>query len=540
MPENRQIHTGEQPKARRRPENVSRNARYGNGTNTRNTTYTGGRPQSAPTGSHTGNRNNAGNTNYRFQAEPGRTTQPRRPATSDRSQTGRRPRLDPKEAKKRQKQKQKSAAKQAKKERYDASVAEYKVRQKDRSLVRTQKKNDKLQRVESAWQKDIVRVYGGVDKVMLGLILTLVCLGTVMVFSASYPSALNEGHDMYYYSKRQIVFVILGLIGMVVISRIPYTVYKTDWVVMTAYVAVCFLLILVLLIGTAEGEAKRWLNLGFCTIQPSEFMKVVLILILAWYVDKWKPQIEARIDRKHTFVYNVVYPCIFVGIACVLILLEKHLSGTLITGAIGLAVMLAGGCHIGWTMSVVAPAGLTAALVFLFTNDYAMKRITSFVDENVNTLSDGYQTIQGIYAIGSGGLFGLGLGHSRQKYSYVAAAHTDFIFSIWCEEMGFIGAVFLVALYLAFVIRGYTIASRAPDTFSSLVAYGISTHVGVQALMNICVVTKLFPNTGVSLPFFSYGGTSLVVLLCEMGILLSISRQYYMKRKDLEELRRSI
>lgn len=171
-------------------------------------------------------------------------------------------------------------------------------------------------------------------------------------------------------------------------------------------------------------------------------------------------------------------------------------------------------------------------------NAYALKRWTSYTDENADLLSDVYQTTQGVYAIGSGGLFGLGLGHSRQKYSFVAASHTDFIFTIWCEEMGFIGAVFLIVLYVAFVLRGYTIAARAPDTFSSLTAFGISTHVGLQALLNIAVVTDVLPNTGISLPFFSYGGSSLVVLLAEMGILLSISRRYYMKKQDLEELQR--
>lgn len=520
MQENKQTYGAS--KAHRRPESVQRGNKASNN-----------RVSSVSQGTHTQSTQTGGNgarQNYRFQAEPVRKGSAKRPVTSDRSETGRRPRLDPKELKKRQK----AQRKKAEKERFQASVVEYKERKRGRFLVRQQKK----QKIDSVWQRDIVRVYGGVDKVMLGLILTLVCLGTIMVFSASYPAALNEGYDMYYYSRRQIVFVIIGLIGMFVISRIPYTVYKTDWVILLGYAGTCVLLVLVLLVGISEGEAKRWLNIGIGTIQPSELMKVVLILIEAWYIDDKKPLIQDRLNRKNTILYNVVFPCAFIAIACGLILAEKHMSGTLITGLLGIAVMIAGGCSIGWNLAILSPAAIIVAIGYFFLNPYAWKRVTSFFDKNVNLLDDGYQTIQGIYAIGSGGLFGLGLGHSRQKYSYVAAAHTDFIFSIWCEEMGFLGALFLVGLYLAFVLRGYTIASRAPDTFSSLVAYGISTHVGLQAVLNICVVTKIVPNTGISLPFFSYGGTSLVVLLCEMGILLSISRQYYMKRKDLEELSR--
>ncbi len=529
-----------QNRARRHPENIDRNRRpTGSGQTYIRPVQTPSRPQTVrqnPVQRSTqlriqadGRPRSGTEGTYRFTAEAGQQRNPvrhGRPVTSNRTESGRRPKVDPKERERRRKQAEKEARKASKKAAQTTAVAAY----KERHLERVNKK-------EEAWQKDIVRVRGGVDKIMLGLIMTLLCLGTIMVFSASYPSAMNEGLDMYYYSKRQLLFVVLGLVVMFIASRVPYTWYKY-WGVFVFYAVALALLILVLLMGASEGEAKRWLYIGPVSIQPSEVMKVALVMIVAWYVDKFKPQIDARLNWKQTVAYNVIGPAVFIGVACILILLEKHLSGTAITGILGVAVMLVGGCHFGWTMLFMGSAGLAAAALFVAVNPYALRRLTTFTDENADKLDELYQTTQGLYAIGSGGLFGVGLGHSRQKYSFVSAAHTDFIFSIWCEEMGFLGAVFLIALFVAFVMRGYTIASRAPDTFSSLVAYGISTHVGLQALLNICVVADIIPNTGISLPFFSYGGSSLIVLLGEMGILLSISRQYYMKRKDLEEVKR--
>ncbi len=441
-----------------------------------------------------------------------------------------------------QKEAQKRAAREKKKSRHMAEKKERISAYEERRMARYENRALVEVEREEGWQKDIVRVRGGVDKPMLGLILLLVCLGTIMVFSASYPTAINEGLDAYYYSKRQIGFVAIGLFAMFVASRVPYGWYKTGIgklklpIVWVFYLAALLLLVLVLIIGSAEGVARRWIYIGPVSMQPSEFMKVALIMMLAWYIDRFRKDIDSRISLRHDYFHSTFFPAIPVGIACGLILLEKHLSGTLITGLIGLSVMLIGGCHFWFTICSAIGVGLLGGGLFLATNSYALERITTFTDENANTLDELYQTTQGLLAIGSGGMFGVGLGMSRQKYSYVAAAHTDFIFSIWCEETGFIGAVFLILLFIIFVVRGYQIAARAPDTFSSLVAYGISTHVGIQALINMCVVADLIPNTGVSLPFFSYGGSSLIVLLGEMGILLSISRQYYMKKTDLETM----
>ena len=295
-----------------------------------------------------------------------------------------------------------------------------------------------------------------------------------------------------------------------------------------------FLLIVVLIpgIGISNGEARRWLGLKGTsfTFQPSEIMKVALVMILAWYLDKYQSVVTDVTNKKQRFWRGTLIPCLFVGIACGLVMLEKHLSGTIIMGLIGLCVMTIGGVHFGWMITVAGLGGCGAIAAFLAANPYAWERITSFADENADKLDEAWQTTQGLYAIGSGGALGVGLGASRQKYSYVSEAQNDFIFTIWCEELGFVGAVALIILFLLFIWRGYVIAMRAPDTYSALVVFGIISQVGIQAFLNIGVVTDVLPNTGIALPFFSYGGTSLIILLMEMGVVLSISKHSYQKK----------
>ena len=265
-------------------------------------------------------------------------------------------------------------------------------------------------------------------------------------------------------------------------------------------------------------------------IQPSEIMKVSLVLILAWYIDKYRDKMKKCTAFWETYKYGTLFPALFVGVACGLVILEKHLSGTVILGVLGLAVMIVGGCHLWYTLATALAGGTAAVAVFLMANPYALKRITTFTSENADKLGEAWQTTQGILAIGSGGLFGVGFSESRQKFGYVSMAHNDFIFTIWCEELGFVGAVLLIALFGVFVWRGYVIAMRAPDTFSMLTVFGITTQVGLQAFLNMMVVCDIIPNTGISLPFFSYGGSSLIMLMVEMGLILSISRQYYRKK----------
>ena len=385
------------------------------------------------------------------------------------------------------------------------------------------------QKKEAEWQQDIERVRGGVDKIMLGIVLLLITLGSIMVFSASYPTALSESGNGFAYLKKHLIFVAIGAVAMIGISFIPYRLYK-KWGPFAAYGVAMLLLAAVLVIGTSEGEAKRWIYIGSFSIQPSEIMKVSLVLMLAWYIDKYRDRMKESINRREKYKYNVIFPFAFIVPACLMVLLEKHLSGTVILALLGVSVMLVGGCDVKQTVITSLILGAAAVGGFIATHPYALKRLTTFTAENVDIHNEGWQTFQGVLAIGSGGVFGLGFGQSNQKYSYVSMAHNDFIFSIWCEELGFIGAVLLIALFVAFIWRGYVIAMRAPDTFSTLAVFGIVTQVGVQAFLNMMVVCDIIPNTGISLPFISYGGSSLIMLMAEMGIVLSISRQSYRKR----------
>ncbi len=382
---------------------------------------------------------------------------------------------------------------------------------------------------EQQWQSGVERVRGGVDKIMLALIILLVTLGAIMVFSASYPTGLAESGDGFKYLKKHLLFAGIGGVLMVVASFVPYRLYKR-WGPIVLYGIAMTLLAAVLVIGTSEGEAKRWIYIGSFSVQPSEIMKIALVLTLAWYIDRNKDRMKEAQGFREKFKYNVLGPFAFIVPACVMVMLEKHLSGTIILAVIGIAVMLIGGCNVKYTLISSAVLGVAAFGLFIIRNPYALKRLVTFTSEDVDILGEGWQTHQGVLAIGSGGLFGLGFGQSNQKHSYVSMAHNDFIFSIWCEELGFIGALFLIALFIAFVWRGYVIAMRAPDTFSTLLVFGAVTQVGLQAFLNMMVVCDIIPNTGISLPFISYGGSSLIMLMAEMGLILSVSRHFYRKQ----------
>ena len=376
----------------------------------------------------------------------------------------------------------------------------------------------------------------GIDPIMPIIILLLLIFGSVMVFSASFPYAQKAHGDGYYYVKRQIFWAVLGLLGMSVCAYLPPLFHK-KYTAKFGFMAAAVCLVLVLFSGSS---VKRWLEIGFFRFQPSELMKPMLILVLAAYMEKAQPYIRkngisghgllgTRITSGKLFrrasLYGTFIPIGIVAAVCGLIMLENHFSGTLITFAIGAAVIFSGGAMIRWFAGAGAVA-VGAVCAVLFGTDYASERVDIWLHpENFSVRDETWQITQGLIAIGSGGIFGRGLGNGLQKQLYVSAPHNDFIFSIVCEELGLIGAVLVIALFLAFVIRGFGIASKAGTLFASLTAVGISFHVGIQAFLNIGVVSGTIPNTGVTLPFFSYGGSALVVLLCEAGILLSVSKR---------------
>ena len=245
---------------------------------------------------------------------------------------------------------------------------------------------------------------------------------------------------------------------------------------------------------------------------------------------KYEKKIELSQRFGGHFRYGVLYPVLVIGSICGLVVLEKHLSGLIIIGLLGLTVMFLGGADGKWMLGICAVGVVAVAVVLLFS-DYAQERVMTwlFIDK-ADPLGPAWQTLQGLYAIGSGGLFGVGLGNSRLKYGYVSEPQNDFIFTIICEELGFFGAALVITLFVLLLWRGYKIASKAPDKFTSLVVYGLTTKIALQTVLNIAVVTNSMPNTGISLPFFSSGGTALMLQIFEMGIILSISRYSYVKK----------
>ena len=370
-------------------------------------------------------------------------------------------------------------------------------------------------------------VKSGVDSFLLFVILILLAFGLIMVFSASYADAKSRYGDSYYFIKRQCVMAVIGLVFMVIASRIPLRMYKN--LALAAYGVSVLLLIAVLFVGDDGGGAQRWIILGPLRFQPSEIAKYALILTLAWYYSKYEYKAFDVKSEKNSNLYGTLIPLGIIGAICILVLLEKHLSGIIIIGSIGLMVMFASGIRLKLLGIFASVAGVGVTAFALFT-DYTKRRIDIWRNPAAYPQDGGWQTLQGMRAIGSGGFFGLGLGNSRQKYSYVSQPQNDFVYTIICEELGFIGALAVLVLFALLVWRGYVIAMRAPDRFSQLVAVGISSKIALQVLLNIGVVTNTIPNTGISLPFFSYGGTALVVQLIEIGTLLAISR-YTVEKK---------
>ena len=367
-----------------------------------------------------------------------------------------------------------------------------------------------------------VRVKAGIDRPMLVIVVLLLCFGSIMVFSASFAYALSKHGDSYFYIKKQLVFVGVGIVIMLIASTIDYRVMRRF--VLPFFFAMLVVQILVPIYGMAAGVAKRWVQIGGFRFQPSELMKTALIMFLAHYIATYQDKITDYKDFKTSSIWGDLIPSGIILFVCAEMALQSHLSGMIIMFLIGIVVLFAGGARKFWFFAAGGVLAVGGG-VFLLVSSYAAKRIQMWLHpENFSLLDDTWQSVQGVYAIGSGGLWGVGLGNSIQKYSYVSEPQNDFIFSIICEELGFIGAIAVIALFILFTWRGIVIAMRAPDTFSSLTVLGIVFKVTLQAILNIGVVSGLLPNTGITLPFFSYGGTALMVLLGEMGIVLSISR----------------
>lgn len=364
---------------------------------------------------------------------------------------------------------------------------------------------------------------GSVDMWFLLWAMLLICFGAVMSYSASAVYAEQKYDSSTYLLWRYILFTIAASVvtALFVIFARPW-----HWRVLgvLAYVAAVVLLIVVILVGSTRGGAQRWIAIGPITIQPSEIAKTAVVMVLALYLSKYEKQVNSLHNLGGNFKHGFIIPMAIIGALCVLIALQPHLSGLMIVGIIGVMVMFLGGTRLKWLIIFV---GIIAVfgLIFISIFGYTMDRVQIWLNiDEVDPLGDAWQTLQGLNAIGSGGFFGLGLGSSRQKYGYVSQPQNDFIFTIICEELGFIGAFALVFLFVLLIWRGIKIGQNAPDRFCALTVWGLTFKIALQVAMNIAVVTNSMPNTGISLPFFSTGGTAQMLQIFEVGIILSISR----------------
>ncbi len=367
-------------------------------------------------------------------------------------------------------------------------------------------------------------VYGGrgqFDMPFAMLVLLLLVIGVVMILSASFARAYydptNETNGVAtYYFTRQLIFAVLGLAAMYGISRIPVEFFRKHSRLLL--VGSILLLAAVPLIGVRSGGAKRWISLGFTTFQPSEIMKIAIVIYFSAMIAKLK-------DKMRQFRYGFLPFVIILIVVAGLLFLEPHLSATIIIFSVGILLMYIGGARKKWFVFLFLLV-LAVGLIYIMTKGYAGNRMTTWLhpfDADVRN-GDGYQIAQSLISVGSGGFSGLGLGQGRQKYLYLPEEHNDFIFAVICEELGFVGAILILALFAMLILRGFWLAFHCQDRFRFLVCVGIMILLALQVFLNVAVCTNLIPCTGISLPFFSYGGTALVIQLMEMGLVLSISR----------------
>lgn len=370
----------------------------------------------------------------------------------------------------------------------------------------------------------MVSIKSGIDLPFLFLVLTILVIGLIMMYSASYPNAyFLHGGDSAYFIKNQLVFAVLGIIGMFAISCIDYN-YFHKWAV--PILGVSFVLLILVLIMPPINGVHRWIQLGSFSFQASEITKFAIVVSFAHFIN-------LNFHRMQTFKYGILPYLIILGPTIILLALEPHISCSAIVILLAAGMLFIGGVKLRWFGMVIGAIAAALLYLVLFTDKltYANNRIAGWFDPfSPGAGVDTWQTRQGLYAIGSGGLWGLGLGQSRQKYLFIPEPQNDFIFSVVCEELGFIGAVIILFLFALLVWRGMVISMRAKDRFGALLGIGLTAQVGLQVILNIAVVTNTIPNTGISLPFFSYGGTSLLMLLTQMGIILSISRTAHLEK----------
>ncbi len=372
-------------------------------------------------------------------------------------------------------------------------------------------------------------------------VLLILAVGIIMLFSTGYAAALSKTGDSYYFISKQVKFALAGIVAMLLASVIPSIISKKFYrVAIAAFYVVSLILLIVVLIVSKEDE-KRWLYIGSFQFQPSEFAKLAMIMMLALYISIFK-------DEMQSFVKGIIIPGLIFGLCFFFVFLEPHLSGAILIAGIGYSMLLTGGSYKWFWLLVFGLLAVIGVFFFLdymivqqgnnlFLKTYQAKRFIIWHDPAADKLGAGFQPYQSLLTIGSGGLFGLGYGKSRQKYLFLPEPQNDFIFSVISEELGFIGVVLIMLLFIFLIWRGIYIGIHARNTYESLLVIGIISKVAIQTLLNLAVVSNTIPATGIALPFFSYGGTALLVQLAEMGLVLHASRFAYLdkgKGKDKE------
>ena len=376
--------------------------------------------------------------------------------------------------------------------------------------------------------KVFIRGLRNMDAVFLLMVLLLLGIGLVMLLSASFPSAYYETGEATYYFKRQVFFAAMGLVAMLRIGCWDYAWLRR--IAKPAMAGALFLLVLVLVpgIGVVRNNARRWISVaGLFTIQPSELAELAVIVQFSASIAKKKEQMQTWREGVRPYFWLLL-------LTAGLVLVEPHLSGAVLVFGVGAILMAVGGIRLRWIVGAGVLAALGVCLLLSGVIPYGRSRIDMWKDPFADARGAGYQLSQSLITIGSGGLTGVGLGRSRQKFLFLPEEHNDFIFAIVCEELGLIGAGLILLLFMALILRGYWIALHARDRFGTLLAVGITSLLALQTFLNVGVVTGLLPTTGISLPFFSYGGTALFLQLIEMGIILSVSAQE--KEKNLARI----
>lgn len=365
---------------------------------------------------------------------------------------------------------------------------------------------------------------GGIDIVFLILVLCLLAFGLVMVASSSYVAALYKYGDSYHYITRQLIFAVAGIVVMLAVPLFDYKLFRKLAPILLVISVIMLALVLIPGIGIKVNGARRWLGVGSLRFQPSEVAKLAIIMVFSSYM-------AANYKRMKEPKVGILMPAVVLLLVCGLVAVETHVSGAILIFAVGAVMIFVGGASMKWFFGI-GGAGAAALAGFAILTPYAKGRIDTWLNPFDDPTGAGFQTIQSLYAIGSGGPLGLGLGQSRQKYLYIPEPQNDYIFSIVCEELGFIGAMMVIVLFVLLIWRGFVIAYHAKDKFGSLLVVGIISRVAIQTILNIAVVTNSIPPTGISLPFFSYGGTALLMLLFEMGIVLAVSRHSRMETSE--------